>query len=185
MSPSPSPRSRSPQRITRGSFVVTAIGLYFLSFASQILLAAPVTRHASVFAFAAAQIVLIAVWLALHRRRLRDAGRPLGIATGVAIVYALEVLFLIIVVGLMLSSSATDGAGPNASILQLFVIIYLLTMLTGDPSLGPLQLWIFGFVVLMALPIVIALGFSIWTAILPSAAGESDASGGGAATPVS
>lgn len=170
MSPSSSPRLRSPPRITRGSFVVTAIGLYFLSFASQILLASPVTRHASVFAFAAAQIVLIAVWLALHRRRLRDAGRPLGIATGVAIVYALEVLFLVIVVGLMLSSSATDGAGPNATILQLFVIVYLLTMLTGDT--GPLQLWIFGFVVLMALPIVIALGFSIWAAILPSAAGE-------------
>ena len=149
--------------------MLAAIAVYGISFLSQGLLTAPVTKLFNVVPFLVVQVALIWLWIVLHRRRLRDAGRPLGIATGVAIVYALEVLFLVIVVGLMLSSSATDGAGPNATILQLFVIVYLLTMLTGDPSLGPLQLWIFGFVALMALPILIALGFSIWAALLPSA----------------
>jgi hypothetical protein len=169
---SPPARTRSPQRVTRGSFVVTVIGLYFLSFASQVLLTPAFTRHVSVLAFVAAQAVLIAVWVALHRRRLRDASHPIGIVTGIAIVYVLEVVFLSIVVGLMLSSSAADagGAGPNAGILQLFVILYLLTLLTGDPSLGALQLWVAGFVVLMALPVLIGFGFSIWAAMLPSAA---------------
>jgi hypothetical protein len=33
-----------------------------------------------------------------------------------------------------------------------------------------LQLWVAGFVVLMALPVLIGFGFSIWAAMLPSAA---------------
>jgi hypothetical protein len=165
MSPS-SPRS--PQRVGRSAFVVTALGVYFLSFASQVLLTAPVTRHLSVVPFALAQAVLIAVWIVLHRRRLCDAGRPIGIVSVVALIYASEMALLTIAIAVMTwsSGSTAGGVGPDADILQLFVILYLMTLLAGDPSLGALQIWIIGFVVIMLIPIAIALGFSIWAATL-------------------
>ena len=49
-----------------------------LSFASQMLLSAPVTAQVSVVPFVLVQVVLIWVWIVLHTRRLRDAGRPTG-----------------------------------------------------------------------------------------------------------
>lgn len=159
----------SAQRIAPGPFVSAALGIYVLSFASQVLLSAPVTAHLSVAPFALAQALLIACWIVLHRRRLHDAGRPAGIVMGIALIYALAVVLLIVIVAWMLSATATSGGvGPNAGILQLFVILYLLTLLGGDPSLGALQVWIIGFVAVMALPVVIALGFSVWAATRPS-----------------
>src|SRR4029079_14822462 len=109
------------------------------------------------------QAMLIAGWITLHRRRLVDAGRPTAIVMAIALIYVLEVVLLVILVAWMLSASAGEsgGAGPHAGILQLFVILYFLTLLGGDPSLGALQLWRLGFVVLLLLPVAIAIGFSI------------------------
>jgi hypothetical protein len=124
-----------------------------------------------VLPFALVQAALIGVWMVLHMRRLRDAGRPTGLAIGIAMIYALEVILLVIVVWLIAASTAgtAETAGRESSILHLFVIVYLLTLLTGDPSGGALQIWIVGFLVLMLLPVVIALGFSLWAATRPSA----------------
>ena len=44
-------------------------------------------------------------------------------------------------------------------------------MITGDPDLGAMQIWLMGFAGLMLLPVLIAVGFSLWTATRPSAAG--------------
>jgi len=152
-------------------FVVAAIVVYLASFGSQVLLSAPVTARMSVAPFVLVQAALIWLWLVLHARRLHDAGRPAGLAVGIAIVYALEVVLLVIVVWLMLESgmAAGGGAGRESSILHLFVILYLMALLSGDPGLGALQIWIIGFVALMLLPVVIALGFSLWAATRTSA----------------
>lgn len=163
-----SPWPNATARLARGPFALAVVAVYLLSFVSQMLLSGPVTAHLGVAPFALVQAGLIGVWIALHRRRLRDAGRPSGIVIGVALVYALEVVLLIIVVGLMVGSTAADGAGPEATILHLFVVLYFLFMFTGDPNLGVLQLWLLGFGVIMLLPIVIALGFSLWAATRPS-----------------
>lgn len=156
--------------IKPGPFTLAVLLVYLVSFVSQILLSPPVTSRLSVVPFALVQGVLIGLWIVLHRRRLRDAGRPSGIAVGIAMVYALAVLMLVIVVWIILSgaTAGNDGAGSEAGILYLFVILYFLSLLTGDPNLGVLQIWILGFVVLMLLPVVIALGFSLWTATRPS-----------------
>ena len=66
------------------------------------------------------------------------------------------------------AGSSGSAAGGATGILYLFVILYFLAQLTGDPNLGVLQIWVMGFVVLMLLPVAIALGFSIWTATRPS-----------------
>ena len=160
---SPSPKVSG--RVAPGPFVVAVAVVYLLSFVSQVLLSPPVTAILSVVPFALVQAALIAAWIVLHRRRLADAGRPTGIVVGVALVYALEVVLLIILVWLMLGTS--DGVGPQASILNLFVVLYFLSLLSGDPNLGALQIWILGFVVMMLLPIAIALGFSLWAATRP------------------
>ena len=115
MNPSPP----SVQRIAPGPFASAALGIYVLSFASQVLLAAPVTSRLSVAPFALAQALLIASWIVLHRWRLHDAGRPTGIVTGIAIVYALEIVLLIVIVAWILSATASSsgGVGPGAGIL--------------------------------------------------------------------
>ena len=170
MSPTPSPPS-SP-RLARGPFAVAVIVVYALSFASQVLLSPPVTGRMSVVPFVMAQAALIGLWIVLHQRRLRDAGRPGGTAIGVAMVYALEIVLLTLLVWLMLSVVPNDGggAGREATILHLFVVLYFLSLLTGDPNLGVLQIWLMGFVALMVLPVVIALCYSIWAWTRPSAA---------------
>ncbi len=162
--------SQYAQRIAPGPFVSAVLGLYTLGFVSQLLLAGAVTERLTVAPFVLVQAVLIAFWIVLHRRRLHDAGRPAGIVTGIALIYALEVVLLTVLVALLLSATAGsgEGAGPHAGILQLFVILYFLTMLGGDPALGAMKIWIFGFVALMLLPVVIALGFSVWAATRPS-----------------
>lgn len=156
-------------RLGRGPFAIGVIVVYALSFASQVLLSPPVTGRMSVVPFVLAQAVLIVVWIVLHRRRLRDAGRPGGTAIGVAAVYALEVVLLALLVWLMLPAGPADGggAGSEAPILQLFVLLYFLSLLSGDPSLGALQVWMMGFAVLMILPVVIALCFSLWACTRP------------------
>lgn len=163
-----------PARLAPLPFAVSIVAVYALSFASQVLLAQPTTGAFGVFPFVLVQAALIGAWIVLHRRRLRDAGRPAGIAIGIASVYALEVVLLALSISLLLASTAGtgEGAGPHSTILQLFVILYLLTLLTGDPTLGALQVWIFGILLILFLPVVIAVVFSIWTAMRPRAAPE-------------
>jgi protein-S-isoprenylcysteine O-methyltransferase Ste14 len=162
-------------RLAPPPFALAVLVVYLVSFGSQVLLSPPVTRWAGVWAFTLVQAILIWLWIVLHGKRLRDAGRPIGLAIGVACVYALEIVLLVMMVWLLLSAGLNkpDEAAGEASILQLFVILYLLAQLTGDPTLGGLEIWIMGFVVLMVLPVAIALGFSIWAGTRPSVAGPS------------
>jgi hypothetical protein len=150
--------------------------LYVVSFASQVLLSPPVTRWAGVWAFAVAQAVLIWLWIVLHASRLRDAGRPTGLALGIACVYALEVLLLILLVWTILSAgfNQPDEPAVRASILHLFVILYLLATLTGDPNLGELQVWMVGLVALIVLPVLVAICFSFWAGTRPRVPVPSD-----------
>ena len=99
------------------------------------LLSPPVTARLSVVPFVLAQIVLIWLWIVLHRRRLHDAGRPTGIVIGIAAIYALEVVLLVLLMWLMLSVPDRQAAASGeASIFQLFVLLYLLALMTGDPD---------------------------------------------------
>ena len=86
-------------------------------------------------------------------------------------VYALEIVLLTILVWLILAAVPGDGsAGGEATILHLFVMLYFLSLLSGDSGLGVLQLWVQGFVVVMVLPVFIALCYSIWAGTRPSLA---------------
>ncbi len=157
--------------MARGPFTLAIVVVYLASFASQVLLSPPVTARAGVALFVVVQIALIWVWIVLHTRRLHDAGRPTGIVLGIAMIYVLEVVLLVLLIWLMLGTAGpTGGAGSEASILHLFVFLYFLGLLTGDPALGALQIWVMGFAALLLLPIVAALIFSLWTATRTSLA---------------
>jgi uncharacterized membrane protein YhaH (DUF805 family) len=152
-------------------FAITVGGVYLAGFASQTLLSPPVTGPFGVVPFALAQAALIWTWFVLHARRLHDAGRSVGLAAGVALVYALDVVLLVILTGLILAyaDAPAERGWADVGILHLFVFLYLLTLPVGDSSLGALQAWIIGSVVLMLLPVVIAICFSLWAATRPSA----------------
>ena len=152
-------------RLARAPFTLAVIAVYLASFASQVLLSAPVTARVSIVPFMLVQVALIWLWIVLHTRRLRDAGRPTGIVVGIAMIYVLEVVLLVLLIWLILASAGpTGGASSDASIFHLFVILYLLGMMTGDPTLGALQIWMMGFAAVMLLPVAIAVVFSLWTA---------------------
>jgi uncharacterized membrane protein YhaH (DUF805 family) len=157
-------------RLARGPFSLAVIAVYLASFVSQMLLSAPVTVQVGVVPFVLVQVALIWLWIVLHTRRLRDAGRPTGIVIGIAMIYMLEIVLLVLLISLILASAGpSGGASSDASIFQLFVILYLLGMMTGDPTLGALQIWMLGFAVVLLLPVAIAVVFSLWTATRTSA----------------
>jgi uncharacterized membrane protein YhaH (DUF805 family) len=161
------PRTNS---LTRRPFALAVIAVYLVSFISQMLLSAPVTSRLGVAPFALAQIALIWLWIVLHRRRLRDAGRPSGIVFGIAFVYALQVLLLLLLVWMIVASNAgtSETADTGAGLLHLFTVLYLLGMMTGDPALTGLQLWLAGLIALLLIPVLIGLCFSLWAATRPS-----------------
>src|SRR5436305_8397842 len=161
---SPSSLLSKNGRLARGPFTLAAIAVYLASFVSQVLLSPPVTARAGVALFVVVQISLIWGWIVLHTQRLRDAGRPTGIVIGIAMIYALEVILLVLLIWLILASAGpTGGASSDASIFHLFVILYLLGMMTGDPTLRALPIWLMGFAAMMLLPVAIAVVFSLWT----------------------
>ena len=83
-------------RLAPRTFALVVIAVYLASFASQMLLSAPVTAQVSVVPFVLVQVALIWLWIVLHTRRLRDAGRPTGIVIGIAMIYVLEVVLLVL-----------------------------------------------------------------------------------------
>lgn len=157
-------------RLKPGPFALAATVVYLLSLGSQMLLSAPVTRVVGVWLFALAQTVLIAAWIALHQRRLRDAGRPGGMAIGIALIYALEMILLTMLIWALTSPGALRGDPDSpGSFFHLVAVVYLLFAVTGDPNLGSIHAWMTGFAVLLTLPMVIGVAFSFWTATRPSA----------------
>lgn len=153
-------------RLARGPFVLAVGAVYLASSVSQMLLSAPVTARMSVLPFIVVQAVLIWIWVVLHRWRLRDAGRPAGIVIGIAMIYVIEVVLLVLIIWTLTSSAGQSGDG--ASIFHLFAIFYLLGMMTGESNLSGMQVWLIGFAVVMFLPVVIAIVFSLWAATRPS-----------------
>jgi hypothetical protein len=148
-------------------FAIAVIVLYAAIFASQMLLSSPVTARGGVWPFAVAQALLIWLWIVLHRRRMRDAGRPTGLVIGVALAYAIEIILIVTMAWLILAS-ATNSSGEKVTVLHVFLFFYLLGLMSGDPQFGALTVWLYGFVVLLLVPIVAAFGLSLWAATRPS-----------------
>ncbi len=156
-------------RLAPRPFAIAIIAVYLASFASQMLLSQAVIARAFVWPFVAAQAVLIWLWIVLHVRRLRDAGRSPGPAVAIAIVYVLEIVLVVMMVWLIVASAGTSTPGADKfNILHLFIFIYLFMLMAGDPSSGAVSLGLYGIVALLLLPVVVAFCFSLWAVSRPS-----------------
>jgi hypothetical protein len=154
-------------RLAPRPFAIAAIVLYAVSFGSQMLLSSPIATRAGIWPFVAAQALLIWLWIVLHLRRLRDAGRPTGLVAGIATAYAIEIV-LLVAMAWMILASANSAGGEKVTVLHVFLFIYLLGLMSGDPHFGALTIWLYGVVALLLLPIVAAFALSLWAATRPS-----------------
>lgn len=170
----PTPLS-SAGRLGRRPFVVAIVLVYLAGFATQFLLAAPVIAAASVLPFLAAQVVVAWFWYALHVRRLRDSGRSSGSAAALTILYILAMLLLLLVMLAADAPGQSSGADGSAFavLFRIFVILYLLGMVLGQPDLGVFGVILIIVLSLVMLPMIIAFVFTVVTAARPSVADAS------------
>jgi uncharacterized membrane protein YhaH (DUF805 family) len=159
-------------RIAPRTFALGVAGIYICSFLSQVLISPPVTARVSVLPFAIVQVALIRVWFALHAKRLRDAGRPTGPALGIAILYALAMVLLMLLIELIGGPAAGVSAteAPRFDPVDRWVFLLLPAALAGQPDGGFFYHLALVILVLILAPMAIAIGFSIRTGKLPRAA---------------
>src|ERR1700730_18089839 len=119
-------------RLRPQAFIIAVLLVYVAAVASHALPLRDVIRSAGLWPFLAAQIVLIWIWYALHAKRLRDAGKPIGLAVAASLLYVLSVALLIIIAGAFYGALAGQGTDPNtASALGLILFVSIITMLSG------------------------------------------------------
>jgi hypothetical protein len=85
------------------------------------------------------------------------------------VLYALAIVLLLLV---MLAVGAAESSGPGADLFagaaRIFLILYLIGAIAGDPNLGMFGYVLLTVIALIMLPIVIAMIFSAWAATRPS-----------------
>jgi uncharacterized membrane protein YhaH (DUF805 family) len=157
-------------RIAPKPFTVGVAVIYLLAFLSQFLLAAPLKARGGLVAFVLLQAAITWAWYALHTKRLRDAGRPTTPAIALAVLYALAVpLFLLVMAAAMIPASASaTGEASSGGFLDVFLVLFLFSVIFNDPGLGVFGIIILAVLVLVMLPFLIALAFSVWLVTRPS-----------------
>jgi len=152
-------------------FAIGAVLVFVVGLASQALLEGPTLIRLGVWPFVLVQAVLIWSWTVLHIRRLRDAGRGSGAPVAIAIAYGIGVAAVTICVWIFVGiaqDNVKPEAGPVASVLAVFVLIAFFALFTGTPDLGLLPFLLIGALVVMVMPTLIGIGFSIWAGTRPS-----------------
>jgi uncharacterized membrane protein YhaH (DUF805 family) len=140
-------------------FAAAMAAAYGLGLGAQWLTVPEVLSRAGLWPFLLAQALLTWVWFALHAKRLRDAGRGIALAQGIAAIHVLAIALLILVGAFFLDEITVPGTTMPAS---LTVLRQLLGFVHGlsDP------LTILGLIACAAL--IIPPVFSIWLALQPS-----------------
>ena len=156
-------------RLSRGSFAIAVIAVYFLGLASQGLLTRPVMVRAGLFPFIILHAVLLWVWFAIHAKRMRDAGRGIGLAIGIAVVNVLSIIFLLMVISFLVSPvEGQPGETAGGVLGTLAVVMLLIEIFSGAPHLGWLGRVLMVIVGIAMLPVLLAVGFSVWAGTRPS-----------------
>jgi uncharacterized membrane protein YhaH (DUF805 family) len=156
-------------RLRPAPFIYGAAAVYLAGLASHLLTTPHVITRAGLWPFVAGQILLIWIWFALHSKRLHDAGRGNGLAVGVAVLYALSVLLLLIVADSFFNTSDGPMMDANATgALGLILVLYIISALAGSTQYD-LAWVVVAILTLMALvPVIAALGLTLWSANQPS-----------------
>jgi len=147
----------SPSGILRPkAFLAAAILVYALGVASHVL------TTPGVIAFT------------LHSKRLRDADVATGLATGVAVLYALSVALLVIVeVSFAGAISGQTGDAKAASGLELILLVSVIALLLSSAHYDLMSAVVALLLAVEFIPIVLAIGTTIWAATRPSREAQS------------
>jgi uncharacterized membrane protein YhaH (DUF805 family) len=156
-------------RILPKPVTLAVAAVYALAFVSQLLLSPPVLGHFGWLPFALVQAIATWAWFCLHAKRLREADRSSGPVVAIAILYALAMVLLLLVVMLLAVAMPDDATRkPSAGLADFLVVAILIRVLAGDPRPGLFGFVAIGILVLILVPIIMAVGFSIWTGTRPS-----------------
>jgi uncharacterized membrane protein YhaH (DUF805 family) len=157
-------------RLSPEPFIIAAGAAYVLGVASQWLTVPAVIDRAGLWPFVVGQVLLIWVWYALHAKRLHDGGRRAGAAAGVAVLYALSVVLLIVVAASFFNTGeATDLNSASALGLILFVLV--VSVLLGSPHYDLAWAVVAILTAVALVPVIVAVIFTLWAARLPTRSG--------------
>jgi uncharacterized membrane protein YhaH (DUF805 family) len=158
-------------RLRPQPFVVAAAGVYVAGVASHGLTTADVIARVGLWAFVAVQALLVWIWFALHAKRLRDAGRGVGLAAGIGLLYVLSIVLLVIVAAAFFNTAAADAADANtASALGLILLVAVVAALAGSAHYDVAWLLVTALTLAAFVPVAVALLFTLWAATRPSSA---------------
>ena len=156
-------------RLEPRAFIIAAVIVYALGVAAQWLTMPDVLLRAGFWPFAAAQALLIWVWFTLHARRLRDAGQPVDLAAGAALLYGLSiVLLLIVAIGYFKPYAGTIDPNATAA-LNIILFVMVISALTQSAGSDVGTLIVTVFMVLALLPLIVVVAVTLWAATRPSA----------------
>jgi len=156
-------------RLRPQPFIYGAVAVYLIGAASQLLTRPDVMARGGLWLFAAVQAVLIWTWFALHAKRLHDAGRAIGLAVAVSLLYALSVILLLLIGAAFFTPSTNAGLGSNAtSALGLILLLAIYTALSGSSSYELLDVVVAMLAVLAFVPLILAVAMTLWAATRPS-----------------
>jgi hypothetical protein len=160
----------SPSGLLRSRpFIVAIVGVYAAGVASHGLTSADVIARVGLWAFVAVQALLVWIWFALHAKRLRDAGRGAGLAAGVALLYVLSIVLLVIVAAAFFDGVAADAADPNAaSALGLILLVAVIAALGGSANYDIAWLLVAALTLVALVPAIVTVLFTLWVATRPS-----------------
>jgi hypothetical protein len=150
------------------SFLLAAVAVYAAGLALQWLSRLDLFNGAGLWPFALTQAAVIWVWVCVHANRLRDAGRPIGLAIGAGVLYTLSVV-LVIMLTLISASSLSSGHANEAGAFGLVTLFLILAAFLGAPHYDAVMLIEIGLAALAFVPIAVAIVVTLWAATRPSA----------------
>jgi uncharacterized membrane protein YhaH (DUF805 family) len=161
----------SSGRLGSRPFAIAVILIYLAGIASQTLLSAAAVARAGLWPFALTQAMLIWAWYAVHAKRMRDAGHGTGGAAGIALIYTLAIVLLLLIVAFFLGVGRDAGDNvPPSNVVGFFVVLYLIGVLFSAADLGFFTVVITCLIAIALAPTAIAFGYSIYAGTRPSVA---------------
>lgn len=154
-------------RLRPQPFIYAAAAVYAAGAASHWLTTPEVIARAGLWPFVVVQALLIWIWFVLHARRLRDAGRAAGPAAGVALLYVLSLVLLIIVAASFFNSSGEVPDANAAGALGLILLVSVLAILLGSPHYDLAWLMVVVLTAAALVPLIVAVVFTVWAATRP------------------
>jgi hypothetical protein len=159
-------------RLRPQPFLAVIAAVYIAGALSHWLTVPDVTARVGLWAFAAAQAVLIWLWFIVHAKRLHDAGRGEGLAIAVALLYVLSlVLLLLLATNFFTGSEAGSlGSASATSALELVLLLYIVMTLAGPMQYDLTWIVVVILTLFAIVPVLVALFFTLWTATRTSTA---------------